>query len=241
MTKTKTAQLGGEASALVAGILAAVLGTKHGAVNVSQLGQLLVALVAGVASAAHAPKVVHRVRRRKPRPLPGPRQIVVVWDTVTASAIGHLASTSSDAVMAYGDGAYADLAEIERDYPGHKHYTIDDTGQDPACEFLDVEPGAAPVERAAGWIRERAKLLGIPISRVVLVKWVASWTGIPGIPRGYQGCQFADPAFTGRNVDESWFYADALTGEIIGLYVDAANWPEVFAALRADGLGHVLS
>ena len=148
--------------------------------------------------------------------------MIEMFDTVTPSAIGRLASTSSDAVAGYVDGRYKDLAQLERDYPAHRHMGIAVRATDDA-ECLDVETGDAQPWQVAGWVLRQhsrgivrpciyANLSTMPavkrelatagIARQSVRLWVAAYDNDPSIPAGYDAHQWTDH-WDGRNVDAS--------------------------------------
>lgn len=148
--------------------------------------------------------------------------MTLMFDSVTPSAIGRLASTSPDAVAGYVDGRYRDIAALERDYPNHRHLSIAVTARDDA-DCLDIENGDAVPAEAPGWLRRQhargvarpwlyantstwpavlryVQLAGIP--RGAFVKWRADFDGVQELQGDDDAKQFTDH-WQGRNVDAS--------------------------------------
>lgn len=169
--------------------------------------------------------------RRKPKPKP-PTGTITMFDTVTPSAIGRLASTSSDAVAGYIDGRFRDLPQLAIEYPGHRHFSIAVFWTDDG-DFLDVETGDATPAQVPAWVKRQfdrgshfvglyangstwpaifQALLAAGISPHRVVKWLAQPTGKPHIPPGFDGCQYSFTGPQGQNVDESIFWAASLAG-----------------------------
>lgn len=159
-------------------------------------------------------------------PDPNPRQVLTaVYDSTTVQGIGRLSSTSPEAVAAYDDGAFNNLAEAQKLYPNHEVLSIavfkghralygdSETGDMSSEESLqDCADGFirgiyANLDR---WNRELIPLLHGKFSHIHPLKWVADWTGVPHLPRLVDGsladaCQYSNHALHKVNTDVSLF------------------------------------
>lgn len=147
---------------------------------------------------------------------------ITILDSVNPSAFGRLATTSTDALAGYDDGRFNDIAQIERNYPGHRHQAIAVFASDNG-DWLDVETFDATPSQAPGWVRrQHARGLARPgvyanqstmpavqraleaagIARNSVRLIVAHYDGIPQIPAGFDAKQYTDH-WEGRNVDAS--------------------------------------
>lgn len=164
---------------------------------------------------------------------PKPAQVLTaVYDSTTMKTLGRLSSTSREAVAAYDDGLYNNVAEARRDYPNHEIITIAVFGSDRA-EWADTEPGNMNPSEAlqnykAGFITKgiyaslhtwESQLIPMlhhgEFAGLKPLRWAADWTGTPHLPRFSDGvlaaaCQY-DNHVTGRvNTDVSVFTSEAL-------------------------------
>jgi hypothetical protein len=169
MSKTQLAKLAAPAG-LVAAALVALLATKHGNPSPAVIGRYAIAVLASATAIVHAPTAKKAAKKLKPKRKPKPRPMfTVVYDAVTPGNIPRLASTSTDAIMAYADGLYANLDQVQRDFPRHRHFLIFVHPDDPIpdwCKghviFLDVENGDSTPQDAPGWCRKAHAAGAIP-------------------------------------------------------------------------------
>lgn len=152
----------------------------------------------------------------------------LMFDTVTPSAVGRLASTSPDAVAGYTDGLYRDIAELARAYPNHRHLSIAVHPRDDA-DCLDVETGDASPDDVPGWVRRqhgrgvarpwvyantstwpaiKTALQAGGIGRGEIIKWRADFDGVAALLPDDDAKQFTNH-WEGRNVDASIVRDDA--------------------------------
>lgn len=154
--------------------------------------------------------------------------MITLLDSVTSSAFGRLASTSPDALAGYDDGRFNNIAQIEREYPNHRHLAIAVFASDDG-DCLDIETGDARPEDAPGWLRrQHARGIARPwlyanestwplvterlqqagIARASFVKWVAVFNEQANLQDDWDAHQYTDH-WHQRNVDASVCKDDA--------------------------------
>lgn len=150
----------------------------------------------------------------------------VMYDSVTVSQI----PAGARAVAGYTTGKFPTFPELVRQFPKARHLSIAVSSEHDA-ECLDVEPGDATPEVAAGWVKRQfargikrpvvygsrdnipailAALAKAGIGRARVRVWSAHFTGVPHIcgPKTCGASFTADAAqwnnrALGRNLDES--------------------------------------
>lgn len=160
---------------------------------------------------------------------PKPAQhFVTVYDSTTVETIGRLSSSSEEAVAAYDDGLFDNLAEAKRLYPNHHVLSICVRFGDRA-DYADTEKGNMSVDQAVrsfqlklvrGIYADRSTWDNqiVPILRRTGLKpfrWVADWTGHPHLPLLADGvradaCQWDNHTQGRVNTDVSLFESTAL-------------------------------
>ena len=144
--------------------------------------------------------------------------MLTMYDSVSVGQI----PADAQAVAGYVGGNWPTYSSLERLHPdAHKLSIAVNAGEDADC--LDVETGDATPADAPAWVRRQlargvwrpclyANASTMPavvhalaqggIARREIRLWVASYTGYPHIPNGYDACQWTNTAL-GRNLDAS--------------------------------------
>lgn len=144
--------------------------------------------------------------------------MITVYDSVTASDI----PLDAPAVAGYIDGPFKWNDAHWARFPNAHKIRIATMASTNDGDFLDVERGDATPEQAPFWIRMRRKAghsvpgVYVNLSNVVAVLsafggrnlpvfWLAHYDGMPTLPSGYIGKQYANAVLTGHHYDLSIF------------------------------------
>lgn len=215
-------------AALVAAALVAIFGPKIGKANTSDIATYIVAALAAVNGAIHAPAVKKVVKKAKPTRKPQPPAPFSMYDTITVQSV----PPRPGAVAGYVGGRWPTYNELVRLFPKAKHLSIAvNASEDAQC--LDIENGdATPVQAPAWCRRQHARGVARPcvyasvslmpavlyalaqdgIHRSQVRVWTAHYTNKPHLCS--QACwpslktvadatQYTDRALS-RNLDESY-------------------------------------
>lgn len=212
---------------LVAAVLITLFGPKIGHTDTQTIAGYVVAALAAINGAIHAPaakKAVKKVPARKPK-APKPFSM---YDSIEVSTIPN----RPGAVAGYVGGRWPTFPELQRRFPRAKHLAIAiNAGEDAEC--LDIENGDATPAEAPAWCRRQhergiarpcvyasvsqmpavlSALKAAGIGRSMVRVWTAHYTGRPHLCG--QACwhelttvadatQYTDRALS-RNLDESY-------------------------------------
>lgn len=144
-----------------------------------------------------------------------------MYDSVTASDI----PTNATMVAGYIDGAHKWSNSDWQRFPHATKVRIATNASTNDGHVLDVEPGAAKLSEAPGWVKKRQAAgikrptIYVQKSRLDDVKkaleglkyalWVADWTGAPHKITGAAAVQYASPSSgAGGHYDLSAVYDD---------------------------------
>jgi hypothetical protein len=144
--------------------------------------------------------------------------MIALIDTVTPGDLRGF--SEGDAFAGYVAGSFADLATIERDYPGHRFVSVTPDPDDVA-EFCDCETGDLVAAQVIPWIlrmhkggiwrpgvyADAARLpevlpdLARKLPRTLYRVWGADWNGEANVPEGWDAHQYENDK--ARDVDLS--------------------------------------